>query len=162
MKNLKYKQAVENLTEATNIAIQVIKEYPPKELNDFQWNHIINVYYEWKEGIVNPEPKFDNMGSLKYSIDAVFTYFQEDKGHTVDKFWEKIKEANLPYKRENKLAKILKRKRIKDDIEYDFVIDVIIPYQQEGLINEDEVVLLNNLIADFEIKSPSGASVCLS
>jgi hypothetical protein len=153
MKNLKYNQAVENLTEAVNIAMEVIKDYPPKELNDVQRNHVINVYAEWKEGIINPEPKFDNMASLKYSIDAVFTYFQEDKGHTIDKFWEKIKEANLPYKRENKLAKILKRKKIKNDFEYDFIIDVIVPYQQEGLISEDELMLLKQLIGDFEMKS---------
>lgn len=68
-------------------------------------------------------------------------------------FWGKIKEAKLPYKRENRLAKILKRKKIKDDMEYDFIIDVLVPYQQEGLINEDEVFLLNNLIGDFENKT---------
>lgn len=45
MKNIKYLQAVENLIEAVNIAIQVLKEYPPKELNEKQFNHIINVYY---------------------------------------------------------------------------------------------------------------------
>ncbi|WP_218918533.1 hypothetical protein [Flectobacillus major] len=93
------------------------------------------------------------MASLKYSIDEVFTYFQEGNGQTVEKFWEKIKEAGLPYKRENKLVKILKRKRIKDDIEYDFVIDVIVPYQEEGLISADEVALLNQWIGDFEEKN---------
>ncbi len=153
MKNLKYNEAVENLIEAVSIAIQVIKDYPPKELNNTQLHHVINVYSEWKADIVNPKPKFANMSSLKYKIENVFTYFQEDKGETVEMFWQKIKEAELPYKRENKLAKILKRKRIKDNIEFDFVTDVIVPYQQEGLITEDESMLLKQYIGNFEMKN---------
>lgn len=120
------------------------------------------VYSGWKDELINPQPQYANMASLKYSIDEVFTYFQEGNGQTVEKFWEKIKEAGLPYKRENKLVKILKRKRIKDDIEYDFVIDVIVPYQEEGLISADEVALLNQWIGDFEKKIKVSLSRCRS
>ena len=82
-------------------------------------------------------------------------YVSENKNeinHFIDvyKEWKEIKAQNLPYKRENKLAKILKRKKINNIHEYDFVIDVIVPYQQEGLINEEEVVLLNKWLGDFE------------
>ncbi|MNR58468.1 hypothetical protein D3C85_1794780 [compost metagenome] len=52
------------------------------------------------------------------------------------------------------MIKILRRKKIKDIHEYDFVIDVIVPYEQEGLMNHDEVILLNDLIAQFETRSP--------
>ena len=47
------------------------------------------------------------------------------------------------------MAKILKRKKINNDIEYDFVTDVIVPYQQEGMITEEEVILLKYLFGEF-------------
>ena len=48
------------------------------------------------------------------------------------------------------MAKILKRKKINNDIEYDFVTDLIVPYQQEGMITEEEVILLNAYLGKFE------------
>jgi hypothetical protein len=45
------------------------------------------------------------------------------------------------------LVKILKRKKINNKAEFDFIIDVRVPYQQEKLINID---LLNKLISEFE------------
>ncbi len=51
------------------------------------------------------------------------------------------------------MTKIMKRKKINNTHEYDFVIDVIVPYEQEGLITLDEVVLLNNLISQFELRN---------
>lgn len=150
MKNLRYLEAVKNLTNAINIAIEVFQKYPPKELDDVQLNHIINVYSNWGKEVISPEPKYDNLASLKYSIEAVFTYFQEGSGVTVEEFWVRIKEAQLPYQRVNKLTKILKRKKIKNDIEYDFIIDVLVPYQQENLISDNDVILLNQMIKEFE------------
>ena len=152
MKSAKYKDSVENLSKAIDIAVNVINQTPPDKFREQDIKQFISVYLEYQNKILNPQPQFANMTSLKYSINDIFTYFQEGAGQTVDMFWEKIKEIGLPYKRENKLAKILKRKRIKDDIEFDFVIDVLVPYRQEGLINEEEWVLLNKWIGDFESK----------
>lgn len=149
----KYNDATENLIKAIDIAIESFKEYLPKNTDEKTVMHFINCYKEWKEKTLNPLPQFRTLKSLSYKINDVFTYFQECAGEEVNYFWDKIKEHNLPYKRENKLAKILKRKKIKDDIEFDFVTDVIIPYQQEGLINEEELILLNTYIGDFENRS---------
>ena len=157
MKEDKYAETAQNLAKATDIAIAVFQEFPPKGWeehyvteNKNQINHFIDLYKEFKENALNPKPKFRNLKSLKYDIEAVFTYFQEGSGECVDQFWKEIKAQNLPYKRENKLAKILKRKKINNIHEYDFIIDVIVPYQQEGLINEEEVVLLNKWLGEFE------------
>ncbi|WP_306354219.1 hypothetical protein [Flavobacterium sp. '19STA2R22 D10 B1'] len=149
----KYKEAAGNLAKAIDVAIDVFKKYQIKDMSQKDINIIIDVYSEYKEYTLNPLPKFSNLKSLSYNIEGVFTFFQEGSGETVDKFWEKIKELGLPYKRENKLAKILKRKKIKNDIEYDFVIDVLVPYQQEKMITEEEVILLNELIGAFENKN---------
>ena len=50
------------------------------------------------------------------------------------------------------MVKILKRKKINNDIEYDFVTDVIVPYKQEGLITEEEMTLLGTYLDKFEEK----------
>jgi hypothetical protein len=153
MESYKYLQSVSNLVKAIDIAIESFENYPPKNTDEKTVVHFIDCYKEWKEKTISPQPGFRTLKSLSYKINDVFTYFQECSGEEVNYFWDKIKEHNLPYKRENKLAKILNRKKINNDIELDFVIDVILPYQQEGLINEDEVALLNNYIGDFENRS---------
>jgi len=104
----------------------------------------------WKNNVQSPEPKFKNKQSLSYIINDVFVYFQEGSGDAVNYFWHQIKDSGLEFKRENKLEKIIKRKKIKSKIEYDCIIDIIIPYQQEGIINDDEVNLLHRLLLDFE------------
>ncbi|WP_310557038.1 hypothetical protein [Flavobacterium sp.] len=150
MKEDKYLQASQNLAKAIDIAIESFQKHPPKIWDDKTVRHFINIYLDIKEKSLSPLPQYKNLKSLNYEVNDIFIFFQEGSGDAVNYFWDKIKEHNLPYKRENKLAKILKRKKIKDDIELDFVIDVMVPYQQEGLINEEEVILLNTYIGDFE------------
>ena len=102
---------------------------------------------------MNPKPQFRNLQSLTQLKNAFFTYYQEGAGEDIEAFWKKVKERQLDYKRENKLLKILKRQRIKDQHEYDFITDVIVPYQQEGLISDEEVRKLNEFLADYELSS---------
>ena len=155
----KYKIAAENLAKASDIAIAVVQKFPPKGWNEHyvtenknEINHFIDVYKEWKEMALNPKPQYCNMQSLKYVYQDIFTEFQEGSGTFIEEFWKEIKAQNLPYKRENKLPKILKRKKINNIHEFDFVTDIIVPYKQEGLINDEEVVLLNKCLGDFEIR----------
>ena len=112
----------------------------------------LKCYNERKERRIACEKKFETLQSLKYDIEDVFSYFQEGAGLDVDEFWRLIKEANLPYERENKLEKIMKRGRIRNDIEYNYVVDTIVPFQQEGIISEDDVKKLNEMIDKFESK----------
>lgn len=152
MKEDKYSLAAVNLCKAIDIAIESFKKYTPKSWNKEELNDFIIFYLDCKERIENPKPEYRNMQSFKYVYPEVITYFQESTGDEVNEFWNKIKENDLPFKRENKVAKILKRKKINNDIEYDFVTDVIVPYQQEGLINDEEAILLKQYIGDFENK----------
>jgi len=87
---------------------------------------------------------------LSFVIVEVLTYFQESSGEAVNYFWQQIENTGLDFKRENKLNKIMKRKKIKTLIEYDFIIDVLVPYQQVGLINDEEVKALNKMLLEFE------------
>ncbi len=153
MASKKYEEMSLNLIKAADIAIESLKKFPPKSWDNFYFNHVLNCYIEFEFKISNPEPKYCNLRSLKYLEEDVFTRFHEVSGENVEEFWRRIKEEGLPYKRKDKMQKILKRKKIINDIEYDFVTDVIVPYQQEGMITEEEVILLNTYLGDFEKKA---------
>lgn len=152
MKEDKYLETATNLIKAADIAIELFKKYPPKIWDEKTVAEVINVYGIFKDKIENAGPKHENLKSLKYDYENIFTPFQEAAGEFENEFWNQIKEQKLPFKRENKLVRILNRKKINIDIEYDFVIDVIVPYQQEDLINGEEVSLLNAYVGDFESK----------
>ena len=153
MASKKFIEATQNLSKAAEIAIESLEKFPPKEYDLDSYKHIVYCCKERLFSINNPEPKYQNLRSLKYLEEDVFIRFKECSGENVEEFWRRIKEENLPFKRENKIAKILKRKKINNDIEYDFVTDVIVPYQQEGMITEEEVILLNTYLRGFEKKA---------
>jgi len=142
-----YEEEVNNLLQAINIAIIVIQENGASDNRSIPLN---NFHAQLIEEIKNSGPQFRNLKSLSYKIDDLFTFFQEGSGIIVDKFWEKIKESNLPYKRVNRIAKILKRGKIKNDIEYQFIIDVMQPYLTEGVFTEEEYAQVNGMIDAFE------------
>lgn len=150
MASKKFIEATQNLSKAAEIAIESLEKFPPKEYDLDSYKHILYCCKERLFFINNPEPKYQNLRSLKYLEEDVFIRFKECNGESIEEFWRRIKEENLPFKRENKMAKILKRKKINNDIEYDFITDVIVPYQQEGMITEEEVILLNTYLGNFE------------
>ena len=147
-----YEQEANNLAKAIDIAIEAVKKIPPKDYSPEDVELFIKTYIGFKENALNPEPKFKTIASLKHDIQDTFIFFQEGSGKTVDFFWSEIKRLNLPYTRENKLKKILTKKRIKNHVEYDYVIDTIVPFEQEGFITKEDVTILNQLIAEFESK----------
>lgn len=161
MASKKYIEARDNLIKAIDLANEALLKYPNgKEKQEFVYDGISYTVLEWtikwlnevKKRRLNEEKKYETLQSLKYSIEDVFTYFQEAAGPDVDEFWRLIKEANLPYERENKLEKIMTRGRIRNDIEYDYVIDTIVPFQQEGILSNEDVKKLNEMIEKFERK----------
>lgn len=146
----KYKKEVENTVKLIDIAIYSISQYPLKGFNKQHIDKVIDSYIDAKKRAVSPESKYKNLTSLKYVTDEVLTIYQESSGEAVEFFWTKIKEEGLPYKRTNKVLKILKNKKIKNDYEYNFVIDIIVPYEQTGIITKEEALLLKKMIFDFE------------
>ena len=150
MPSQKYIEQSTNLVKAIDIAIEVVKSHPPKGFNEYHIQLFLDGYNSFKKLIIEADPKFSNLGSLKYKIQDVFTYFNEGAGETVNEFWKRIKESNLPYERENKLEKILSKRKIKNRQEYDYVIDTMVPFKQEGIISDSDFELLNQLIGEFE------------
>lgn len=150
MKKLTYEEQAENLSNIIDIAILAIESQAPKEWSEVNKKHIINTYLDWKDQLLNPKPEFHNIKSLNYLSNDIFVYFQEGSGEAVNFFWNKVNHLQLGFKRKNNLVKILKRGKINNQFEYDYVIDVIVPYQQEHLISDIEVITLNQLIKNYE------------
>lgn len=141
-----------NLAKACEIAIEALEKFPPSIWDEKTIRHVLNCYIDWKDKVLNPEPKFKNLGSLKYKINDVFTFFQEGSGDFVEYFWKEIKNKNLPYLREDKLEKILKRGKIKNLIEFNYVTDTIIPAEQENKITHEDFKVLSEMLSIFENK----------
>jgi hypothetical protein len=152
MTKFSYEDHAKELGAAIDIAIESVKKYPPINHKPEHVDHFVNTYLKFKIDVLNPKDMYRNSKSFAYLKEEVLFYFQEASGDTVNYFWNRIKESKLNFKRENKMAKILKRQRIKNGIEYDFVIDVLVPYIEEGLLSDKEVNQLNKYILEFENK----------
>lgn len=121
-------------------------------MNEETLLHIQNCYLEWKDNALYPEPKYKKIASLKYVIERIFTIFNEGSGDFVEYFWKEINKQNLGYVREDKLWKVLKRSKINNRIEYEYIIDTIGPAEQENRITNEEAKLLSEMIGIFENK----------
>lgn len=147
-----YETEALKLSKACDIAIEAFKKFPPTIWDKKTVLHVQNCYIEWKENVLHPKPQYKSLASLKYSIEAVFTIFNEGSGDFVEYFWKEVKNQNLDYSRKDKLSKILKRGTIKSIIEFDYVTDVIVSAEQENRITNQEFKLLSEMLGVFENK----------
>ncbi len=145
-----YEEEAIKLSKAIDIAIKAFEKFPREIWSKEVLAHTISCYREWKNNALNPKPEFRKIASLNYIINDVFTLFQEGSGNDVDYFWKQIKEHNLDYIREDKLGKIIKRGKIKNRIEFEYVTDLIVIAEQEKRITESEVERLAEMIGEFE------------
>lgn len=150
MKKRDYSTESIKLVKAIDIAIDAFNKFPPKGFSSDDLKQTISFYHYFKLTVLNPNRQFKTLASLKYDIEAVFTYFQEATGDTVDFFWKRIDENNLDYKRQDKLRKILDRGKIRGRIEYEYITDIIVVANQEGRTTEEETKKLAKMLSDFE------------
>lgn len=140
----------EEIGKAIDIANESFERYPPPGYTKQHVEHVVSVHLDYKKMALHPDPKFRKMQSLRHIENDILTYFQEGSGEAVEYFWKQINLQKLGFKRKNMMSKILKRGKLKNRMEFDFVTDVIVPYQQEGLITEMEVHALNKMLSNFE------------
>jgi hypothetical protein len=106
-----------------------------------------------KARLDNLTGKFANLTSLAYNEDDFLVYWNEAIGKHVDLFWEKIKAANLPYKRKrNVLTDTLEKGRIRNIHEYHTLVDSLVIYYQNGMIDEKQMQQLSEMLDRFAIK----------
>jgi hypothetical protein len=147
-----YQEEVEKLCKSIDISIDSFTTHPPKSWTPDIVKMVISDLEKDKLRRMNTEPKFRTLASLKYDVEAVFTYFQEGSGETVEYFWNKIRQANLDFERENKLKKILNRGKIRNRLEYEYVTDMIVVSEQIGMTSETETKILNKILDIYESK----------
>jgi hypothetical protein len=143
-----YKDRAERLARTVDIAELVIKTSDTlsedTKSRKLQWGQQI------KQMALNPEPQFKRVASIKYLENDFLTYWNEASGPEVEKFWTTLNKSGIDFERKDMLNVILKRGRIKDIHEYDYVVDSILVAEQTGKINSDQVVMLNGFLGAFE------------
>ncbi len=77
-----YKEEVEKLVKAIDIAIEAAEKYMPEQNLKTQ-EYFIKAYKRFKEFLMYLKPQYQNLTSLNSSSADVFTYFQEAKGETL-------------------------------------------------------------------------------
>jgi hypothetical protein len=153
MKNKRsYQEEVDKLCKAIDLSIEAYTEYPPTGWTAEILKMVTSNLKDHQKRRLVADKRFKTMASLKYDIEAVFTYFQEAAGETVEYFWKRIKEEGLDYTRENKLEKILNRGKIRGRIEFGYVTDMIVVAEQNGLTTIDETQKLSQMLGEYEAK----------
>ena len=147
-----YEKRSQELQKAIDIAMEVYEKFPPKGFSKEEIAAVIESYGSFKTLIEQADPKFQNLDSLKYMEEAVLTFFHEDSGQTVNEFWQRVRAAGLSFERENKLDQIFAQRRIQTDFEYNYVIDVLGPFEDEGIISTEQADLLEQWLDDFEVQ----------
>jgi hypothetical protein len=145
-----YNTEAVRLSKAIDIAVEAVGKYPIAKMSAEQNAHFIKCYLEWKEAVLNPKPEYRSLASLKYSIQDVFIYFNEMTGPDVEYFWNEVEEQQLGYERNDILAKIFERGKIRGRTEYEFAVDVIVVYRQTGKITQEEASKLGAMIGEYE------------
>jgi hypothetical protein len=78
-----------------------------------------------KQMALHPELGFESLESLAFLETAFFTYWYEGAEPHVDEFWKLVAQHGLPYKRRDPVRDIIRRGRIRSDVEYELVTDGI-------------------------------------
>jgi hypothetical protein len=148
-----YEKKANQLVRAIDIADQVISESLtiPADLK----KQLLFFSSKTRSMALNPEPQFKRVASLKYLENDFLIYWNETAGVDSDKFWQLISGGGLEYKNKNTMQDILRRNKIKNVQEYDYIIDNIVVAEQTGSITNNQVIQLNNLLAEFESRIKS-------
>ncbi|MBK7946576.1 MAG: hypothetical protein IPJ85_15325 [Flavobacteriales bacterium] len=107
-------------------------------------------FEEMKRMSLNPEPQFRRIASLRYLEEHVLGGWSDATGPDADRVWAEIQKQGLPYHRKDVLAVVLKRKRIKDQHEFDYVTDNIVIAEQENRITKEQAVALDAMLMKFQ------------
>jgi leucyl aminopeptidase (aminopeptidase T) len=152
MSKIDYKAQAERLVRIIDIAIECFKNSPPEEFEESHIKRFVDVMTNDKNKVINPEPRFRNIQSLKQLENDTLIFFQETTGKTVDSFWKEISNNNIEIKRVNRLKKVLKRGKINSRVEYDTVIDLYTPYIQSNMLSKLEIEQITDMIDEYEMK----------
>lgn len=120
------------------------------ELSAAEKQLILNAMKIRRSQVTNAKPNAQTLPTLRYIESAVIQAFNEESGPDTEKFWRRISEAGLDFRRRDVVRDILERDRIKDRIEYDIVVDTADTLADMGKVTPAEAKRLQQLVARFE------------
>lgn len=147
-KRQSYQERAEMLAKAVDIAESVIKE--SSTLSEDVKSHMLQWEQQVKQMALNPKKQFKRVASIKYLENDFLTYWNEATGPDVEEFWSMVARSGIVYKRKDVLGAILKRGKIKDIHEYEYLTDSLVVEQQTGRINRDQANELSRFLEEFE------------
>jgi len=142
-----YQQRAEHFAKVCDIAVEVLSE---ADIADDEKTRMIKISHSDKQMALFPQSMYKRIDSLKCIESENLWYWNEHHGLHIDKFWQKIKDAGLDYYRKDIFQIVLKRSRISNRTEYDYVIDEILVAEQLGRITPDEAKRLNSYLLNYE------------
>lgn len=147
-KRLTYEERAELFAQAADIVQRVVAN--STQFPDSTKTAIEQGAAELKRMALEPQPQFRRIASLRYLEEALLTVWNETTGPDTDLVWAEMRKLELPYERKDVLAVVLKRKRIKDEHEFDYVTDNIVIAEQEGRITKEQAVELDAMLMKFQ------------
>ncbi|MCD8164990.1 MAG: hypothetical protein LUE93_01940 [Bacteroides sp.] len=146
----KYAEKAQESLKLIEFALNALDLYGKEE-----WNPVwIGLFREsclaFRDSILLAPEEEKNLRSLTWKNEQFFNFINMFSGEAVNRFWQRVREEELPFERRNMLLPILKRKKIETAYDYDMVSRSVLAYFQEGLINEEEVVNLYTYMKEYE------------
>jgi hypothetical protein len=138
----KYLARAQAFAEAIDIGTLIAKAEPSVAWQE--WEAL------FKSPAISPEPAFASLKSLAYLEDAFFTHWNEASGAYVEHFWQQVAERGLPFQRRELVRDVLTRGRIRNEMEYQTIVDSWLILQQSGRISEAEAQRLSSMMEKFE------------
>ena len=105
-----------------------------------------------KDMALNPLPQYKRIDSLKCIEAEHFWYWNEKSGPHIREYWKAISKAGLPYKGKDIIALVLKRGRVKDIYEFDFLKDELFVAEQTKRLTSAEAQTIKAAMVKFEFK----------
>jgi len=150
MNKTEYNQRAELVLTIIDVAIDCFSNHSSGVFGANDIKQLVKTYIMYRNKIINPGPRPQNIRTLNQIQFEVLVYFQEASGHVVKTFWDEIDRKQLAVKRVNSFEKILKRGKIKNHNEYDIIIDSYNSYIETNMLSDNEREKINGLISNFE------------
>jgi len=145
-----YDERALRFASVVDIAEEIIKN--SAKLTDYDKNQYLKFGQLAKGLALNPKKGFKRIASLKYLENDFFIHWNEienPEGHT---FWTQLYKKELYRERRDIIEKVLKRNKIINIAEFDFINDTIVVAEQTGHVTSSQSEQLNRLLGDFEFK----------
>lgn len=159
MPSKKYFELLDNFVKLSNIAIDAYTKFNYSVNGVSAFDFVIISNKDRQRDRLNCSKIYQNITSLKITINDVLTFFNEASGPIVEYFWEQVNLQNLPFERKDVVGNILKRGYIRNFSEYEYVQDVLVVFEQTGRITHEESNSLKAMVGKFEKRGKKNPSI---